>query len=235
MRGPFVRAGRYEIRTATMLDLVSTAYGMDPERVYGGPNWLEMDRFEVIGKIPAGTKPDGPKLMLQALLAERFHLKFHEDTKALPAFAMTAEKNALLKEADGTEAAGLQEPIEAVYANGPLPEGAPPPKPEFDFDCHNMTMATFADGMRDMPLMPDRSLATLNRWSTRPVSQAHGISNSLLAIPGRMMGPQGNNDVTSIFDVEQKQLGLKLEAVKSDCRCLWWIALMRNRPLTRRK
>jgi uncharacterized protein (TIGR03435 family) len=213
MRGPFVRAGRYEIRTASMLDLVSTAYGMDPERVYGGPNWLEMDRFEVIGKIPPGTKPEGLKLMLQALLAERFHLKVHQDKKELAAFALTAEKHPLLKESDGSEAAGCKNQLKGL-PNGPLPEGAPPPKPEFDFDCHNMTMAAFVDGMRDMPLVPDV-------LSNKPVVDRTDLKGAwdfkfTLPIPGRMMGPQGNYDVASIFDVMQKQLGLKLEAVKSD-------------------
>src|SRR6516164_5389466 len=72
MRGPQTRAGRYEIRTATMVDLISTAYGVDGDKVYGGPNWLELDRYDVTGKIPTGTAPDHQKAMLQALLAERF-------------------------------------------------------------------------------------------------------------------------------------------------------------------
>ncbi len=58
LRGPFVRAGRYEMRTASMLDLISTAYSMDGDRVYGGPNWLEMDRYDVIGKPPTGATRD---------------------------------------------------------------------------------------------------------------------------------------------------------------------------------
>ena len=34
-----------------MLDLISFAYSVDSERVYGGPSWLEFDRFDVIGKV----------------------------------------------------------------------------------------------------------------------------------------------------------------------------------------
>src|SRR5882762_1356456 len=59
MRGPQIRARRYEIRTATMVDLISTAYGVDGDKVYGGPNWLEeMDRFDLTGKLPAGSTPE---------------------------------------------------------------------------------------------------------------------------------------------------------------------------------
>ncbi len=49
-RGPFVRRGVYEIRCANMVDLVSTAYGIEAERILGGPNWLEDDTFDVIAK-----------------------------------------------------------------------------------------------------------------------------------------------------------------------------------------
>jgi uncharacterized protein (TIGR03435 family) len=38
--GAAPRNGRFEIRNATMLDLVRTAYGVEPEKVVGGPNWL---------------------------------------------------------------------------------------------------------------------------------------------------------------------------------------------------
>src|SRR5580704_17774771 len=68
MRGPFVGGGRYEIHSATMLDLVRTAYGVDADKVYGGPSWLEMDRFDVTAKLPGGTTPESRKTILQGLL-----------------------------------------------------------------------------------------------------------------------------------------------------------------------
>jgi uncharacterized protein (TIGR03435 family) len=74
MRGPRNRGGRYELRTATMVDLVSAAYGINANEILGGPSWLEMDRFDVIAKLPVKSTPDMAKLMLQALLAERFKL-----------------------------------------------------------------------------------------------------------------------------------------------------------------
>src|SRR5690349_23751456 len=57
MRGPFYVPGRYELRFATMLDMVRLAYGVDPERVSGGPNWLEMDRYDVFAKPPEKSTP----------------------------------------------------------------------------------------------------------------------------------------------------------------------------------
>src|SRR5450631_1725414 len=54
-QGPFYSGGRYELRFMTMLDLIHTAYGVDPEKVVGGPNWLELDRFDVFAMAPAGS------------------------------------------------------------------------------------------------------------------------------------------------------------------------------------
>ena len=55
--GP-VRGGRYEVKTASMVDLIRIAYGFDQDKILGGPNWLEMDRFDVIGKAPADSTPE---------------------------------------------------------------------------------------------------------------------------------------------------------------------------------
>src|SRR5438874_1784138 len=74
VRGPFYTSGRYELRFATMLDMIRIAYGVDPERVSGGPTWLEMDRFDVFAKTPERSNAESRRLMLQSLLAERFNL-----------------------------------------------------------------------------------------------------------------------------------------------------------------
>src|SRR5262249_8997505 len=56
--------GRYEIKNATMLDLVRTAYGFNPDTIVGGPNWVELDRFDVIAKVPSAADADALKSML---------------------------------------------------------------------------------------------------------------------------------------------------------------------------
>src|SRR5882762_11772867 len=86
MTGGVLRAGRYELRKATMVDLIRNAYGVDADKVIGGPSWLETDRFDVIALAPPSTSPETVKQMLQALLADRFKLTVHTDSKSLPAF-----------------------------------------------------------------------------------------------------------------------------------------------------
>src|SRR5580704_5255343 len=81
MRGGVLRGGRFDVRTASMVDLISFAYGIDAVKVQGGPSWLDTDRFEITAKAPAKTPPETVKLMLQTLLADRFGLKVHMDNK----------------------------------------------------------------------------------------------------------------------------------------------------------
>src|SRR5579862_5956058 len=61
MQGGILNGGRYELRRATMLDLIKIAYGVDTEKVYGGPSWLDYDRFVVIAKAPPATPPEALK------------------------------------------------------------------------------------------------------------------------------------------------------------------------------
>ncbi len=65
MRGGVLRGGRWDVRTASMLELISTAYSMDSEKVQGGPAWLEVDHFDISAKAPQKTPPATVKLMLQ--------------------------------------------------------------------------------------------------------------------------------------------------------------------------
>jgi uncharacterized protein (TIGR03435 family) len=81
----------------------------------GGPDWLRKDTFEIVAKMPDDS-PDytgaqfvnlhAPQLqlMLQALLADRFGLKVHRETKELPVYALTiAKKGPKFNKSDGSK------------------------------------------------------------------------------------------------------------------------------------
>jgi len=68
--GGFIRGGRYQFRKATMVDFISSAYGVEPDKVHGGPSWLESDRFDIVAKAPANTTNEAAKLMLRSLLCQ---------------------------------------------------------------------------------------------------------------------------------------------------------------------
>src|ERR1022692_1571498 len=119
MSGGVLRGGRYEIRRATMVDLIRTAYGIDDNsKVQGGPAWLDTDRFDVIAKAPAGATQDSSREMLQTLLADRFKLVVHTGTKPMPTYVLALGKGkSKLKESDGKDVSNCQPP-----ANLPPPE-----------------------------------------------------------------------------------------------------------------
>src|SRR5688500_11281493 len=52
--------------------LLVNAYGMRPDRIVGGPSWLNTERFDVSARAPANTPDSQLPLMLRTLLVERF-------------------------------------------------------------------------------------------------------------------------------------------------------------------
>ncbi len=100
--GGALRGDRYILHNATMVDMLSLAYGMDGDNVLSGPSWLDFDRFDVSARAPRTTSPDDVKLMLQALLAERFHLVDPQGhPPGGPSYVLRVDKGGLkLKQAD---------------------------------------------------------------------------------------------------------------------------------------
>ena len=74
-RGPFYTSGRYELRFATMLDMIRDGVcGRSRRGCRAGRTGSEMDRFDVFAKTPEKSTAESRRLMLQSLLAERFKL-----------------------------------------------------------------------------------------------------------------------------------------------------------------
>jgi uncharacterized protein (TIGR03435 family) len=195
--GPF-RDGKYQIRNATMVDLIRTAYNIDAEKVLGGPSWIEVDRYDLTAKAPAATAPDTLKRMLQSLLAERFTLVTHEDTRELAAFSLTvAGGKHKLKEASGAN-------------TGCQPQQQPPEPGTVPIQvavCRGVTMATLAE------LLPRIAGA----YVTSSVVDSTGLTGPWdfeLRWHARGLLAQAGSDAITIFDALDQQLGLKLEMQK---------------------
>ena len=192
MSGGVLRGERYDLRKATMLELISVAYNVDQAIVLGGPNWLEFDRFDVAGKAPAGTPPDTVRLMLRSLLADRFGLAIHEDKRPMPAYALEAEKGAAKMQAsEGAESSGCrfvpqpQNPALSAYA------------------CRNVTMHEFGLQLRNFA----------NDYLVEPVVDATGLDGrwdfDLKWHRRSQVLPAGERRIT-IFEAIESQNGLKL-------------------------
>ncbi len=75
---------------------ISMAYQVPDTRI-NGPEWLDSERFDIVAKLPAGGRD--LRAMIQSLLADRFKLALHKDSREFPVYALVVGKNgAKLKE-----------------------------------------------------------------------------------------------------------------------------------------
>jgi bla regulator protein blaR1 len=89
---------------ATLQMLVKAAYGVEDNQISGAPNWLQSEKYDIEAKMDSAVgdelrklNPDQSKAarehMLQALLADRFKLTTHRETKELSVYALAIAKN----------------------------------------------------------------------------------------------------------------------------------------------
>lgn len=89
-QGGFLPDGRFECRATTMLKLISVAYGVNPDRVVGGPDWLSTARFDIVAKAASKKASQTDLLeMLRTLLADRFGLSVKEEQKDVPVYLLS--------------------------------------------------------------------------------------------------------------------------------------------------
>jgi uncharacterized protein (TIGR03435 family) len=80
--------------------LIRFAYNLDDAQISGGPSWIDSDRYDIVAKGDGNPGTDQLREMLQKLLADRFSLKLHRESKELPVYALVAAKGgSKLKEA----------------------------------------------------------------------------------------------------------------------------------------
>lgn len=77
----------------TLKRAIVGAYDVIPDRVLGGPDWIDSDRFQITAKAPQPVRGEDLDKMLETLLAERFHLKLHSEMRTLPAFTLEIARN----------------------------------------------------------------------------------------------------------------------------------------------
>ncbi len=100
--GPTHEGDRYVIYALSMQALISYGYNIPENEIIGGPAWLEYDRYDIEAKTPTTTSDTDVRLMMKALLGERFHLATRKVTVPLPIRALYLEKGASkLKASDG--------------------------------------------------------------------------------------------------------------------------------------
>jgi uncharacterized protein (TIGR03435 family) len=93
-----VEPSRLRYSNASLMACIQAAYGIPREglpdyRLVGGPDWLSTVRFDIEAIANQPVSKEQMMLMLESLLAERFQLKVHRETKELRVYALTVGKN----------------------------------------------------------------------------------------------------------------------------------------------
>lgn len=197
MQGGRLIGDRYFVRQANLVDLIANAYDLDASYIAGGPTWLEIDRFDIAAKAPPGTPPATLKLMLRAVLKDRFNLETHSGSAPMPAYVLRlANPQTKLKEpAEGSDTG-------CFIRGDPATPGGPISR--VLMSCHNQTPEQVAKFLEE---------SQVTGYVNKPVVDVTGVKDPFdLEIRFTFAGglAMAGADGVSFFDALQNQAGLKL-------------------------
>ena len=219
--------GGWSATNVTLGMLIRIAFQLQDNQIVGGPKWLFEDRFDVLGSGNApGAAPSMLFPKLQTLLADRFRLVTHTETRELPMFALVrAGQDKLgpsLKPSTATDC-----PVAPPPGAGnprPIPQPLSPAQMQVcgvmlgpgRISSGHVTIDQIANNLSRIAgsMVVDKTgLQGFYEFALEyaPDSSLAGRSD----LPGRPPGPERPaNDGPSLFSAVQEQLGLKLESTK---------------------
>jgi uncharacterized protein (TIGR03435 family) len=214
-------SGRFTAVGIPVVMLIRTTFGLQDDQVVGGPEWVRSARFDITAKAADGTLPTAIGPMLQALLADRFQLTSHRETRELPVFAVVKARG------DGQ----LGPRLTANVCTWDFTRSPAPPKPG-ETRCGNISEGFGRMSLNAMPIpvflqylapkvnrvLVDRTGLTGNfdielQWTpdNLPPRPAGAPADQPIRINGQDVDPGG----PSLFTAMQEQLGLKLEGTRA--------------------
>ena len=226
---PTIRGGpgtsdpaRITFTNVTLISVLLRAYNVMPYQA-SGPAWLSSERYDITATIPAGTTKEQTARMLQNLLAERFGLALHHETRDLQGFELTVGKGgSKLKVSSGGQTGASEEP------------DSPPKTDSNGFPVLNAPGLEMMEGVRGKTVVsflnakaqPISALTDrLSREFRQPILDKTGLSGNFdftlefapqppgAAGPAPSMeGPPDTSDESgpNLLTAVQQQLGLKL-------------------------
>jgi uncharacterized protein (TIGR03435 family) len=154
-----------EVRVARMsiTDYIGMAYSVKPNQIVG-PEWLAQQRFDIVAKIPDGVPPAKIPEMMQALLASRFQMKVHRETKEFSVYALGVAKSGLkIEDAPPRPVAPSDKPEAFTVAASGTGNGA-------SVDLGDGSSFTFGNNKLEIRRMTMIAVAEmLTRFMDRPV------------------------------------------------------------------
>jgi uncharacterized protein (TIGR03435 family) len=212
--------GRLTATNMPLRPMITYAFQIAGYQLVGAPGWVDAARYDVVAKMegnpPAvapGAGVDPMQLALQRLLADRFKLKVHRDSREMDIYALVMLK-------PGMPGPQLKPTTEDCAASARAAErGVPLTGPNAPFCGSSVGPGTIRFGG-----LPGSQIArTLSILAGRFVADRTGLIGSWdfnlkFAPEQRNQAPGGNppgdSDLPSFFTAIQEQLGLKLEATK---------------------
>lgn len=218
----------YEAFNVTLGAMIRLAYRLQDSQVVNAPAWVDQDRFDIVGKAPAGEPLNVPARM-QSLLADRFNLKAHEETREAPIYALVVANQSGKLGAKLTPSLANCAGRARGRGNGPAPGQQIQPGARPECGIMNGPGKVMGGGMTMAQIAN-----TLSQFAGRTVVDRTGVSGEFdfdlefTADPGlRGRGPGGglppaapapgservvDPAAVSIFTAVQEQLGLKLDS-----------------------
>jgi uncharacterized protein (TIGR03435 family) len=208
---------------ATLKMLLMRAYKVRYFQIEG-PAWIETENYEVSAKVPEGAPAGDVPAMLATLLAQRFAVKLHKETRMLPSYdLMVAKGGPKLREIDPANLPAMPEPGSALPPS-PGGRGVPPPVSKMPVGVLGVRMnSNGATTMQGNVTMGDLA-SYLTGSLSRPVFDRTGLKGAYaveLSYLGPEVGrtgdgppqPDANSPIATLFQAVQT-LGLKLEPKK---------------------
>lgn len=217
--------GRLIAERAQLRYFIQYAYGVKPFQLVGGPGWIDSAYYDIDAKAEDNPSESEMRLMMQALLEDRFQLKARRETRVLPVYELTAAKGGL-----------KLPPPKPGGCLSPDPNAPPPPPvPGRGTPCgHALIMLSPSGGrlLGGQVSMPEL-VRILSNVLARTVIDKTGFTGTfdvrLEFSPDEALGglpaPAGPNDPKvptippdpnhpTIFAAIQEQLGIKVESAK---------------------
>jgi uncharacterized protein (TIGR03435 family) len=199
--------GRVTISGLPLKAVLAQAYEVKEQQLVA-PDWMESSRFDIVAKLPEGTTKDQIPEMLQALLADRFKMTVHKESRLMPIYALVVGKaGAKLKnsDTDGNFNMMMTPKGRQMTGKASLDRFAELLSKTLDRPVVNLTELKGTYDI-DLTWTPDET-DTLN---AKMIARTGGAMGG----PGEPRSSDGS-DAPTLFVALQETMGLKLEARKA--------------------
>jgi uncharacterized protein (TIGR03435 family) len=86
------QGGRLHVANNPIANVIRNAYGIRPFQLIGAPDWVDSDRYDIEAKGPGTAGHKEMMLMVQSLLADRFAMQAHFETREMPGYTLTVAR-----------------------------------------------------------------------------------------------------------------------------------------------